>query len=158
MLPPASISSTCTLTPGGGNQTPTKSLDGFNPWVGKIPWRRERVPTPIFWPGEFHGLYSPWGCKESDTTERLSLSGFNVMVLLIHNNKAKYFFTHQALPISVFFLFLERAQLMPTGRPLLLLLCLRRTSCPWIFTGWVPYHNALRSKVNPLKFNPSLTV
>ena len=29
----------------------------FNPWVGTIPWRRERVPTPIFWPGEFHGLY-----------------------------------------------------------------------------------------------------
>ena len=49
---------------------------GFNPWVGKIPWRRERLPTPVFWPGEFHGLYSPWGCKESDTTERLSLSLF----------------------------------------------------------------------------------
>ena len=32
------------------------------------PWRRERLPTPVFWPGEFHGLYSPWGCKESDTT------------------------------------------------------------------------------------------
>ena len=29
---------------------------GFNPWVGKIPWRRERLPTPVFWPGEFHGL------------------------------------------------------------------------------------------------------
>ena len=34
---------------------------------------REQLPTPVFWPGEFHGLYSPWGCKESDTTERLSL-------------------------------------------------------------------------------------
>ena len=33
----------------------------FNPWVGKIPWRRERLPAPVFWPGEFHGLYSPWG-------------------------------------------------------------------------------------------------
>ena len=30
---------------------------GFDPWVGKIPWRRERLPTPVFWPGEFHGLY-----------------------------------------------------------------------------------------------------
>ena len=38
-------------------------------WVRKIPWRRERLPTPVFWPGEFHGLYSPWGHKESDTTE-----------------------------------------------------------------------------------------
>ena len=43
----------------------------FNPWVGKIPWRRERLPTPVFWPGEFHGLYSV-GHKESDTTERLN--------------------------------------------------------------------------------------
>ena len=44
----------------------------FNPWVGKIPWRSERLPTPVFWSGEFHGLYSPWSCKESDTTEQLS--------------------------------------------------------------------------------------
>ena len=29
---------------------------GFDPWLGKITWRRERLPTPIFWPGEFHGL------------------------------------------------------------------------------------------------------
>ena len=46
---------------------------GFNPRVGKIPWRRKWLPTPVFWPGEFHGLYSSWGHKESDTTERLSL-------------------------------------------------------------------------------------
>ena len=45
----------------------------FNPWVGKIPWRRQRLPTPVFWPREFHGLYSPWGRKELGTTERLSL-------------------------------------------------------------------------------------
>ena len=38
------------------------------------PWRGEQLPIPIFWPGEFHGLYSPWGCKESDMTEQLSLS------------------------------------------------------------------------------------
>ena len=43
---------------------------GFNPWVGKIPWRRERLPTPVFWPGEFHGLYR-W--KELDTTKQLSV-------------------------------------------------------------------------------------
>ena len=47
---------------------------GLDSWVRKIPWRRERLPTPAFWPGEFHGVYSPWGRKESDTTERLSLS------------------------------------------------------------------------------------
>ena len=32
---------------------------GFNPWVVKIPWRRERLPTPVFWLGEFDGFYSP---------------------------------------------------------------------------------------------------
>ena len=42
---------------------------GFSPWVGKMPWRSERLPTPVFWPGEFHGLYRPWGRKELDTTE-----------------------------------------------------------------------------------------
>ena len=49
----------------------------FDPWVGKIPWRRAWQPTPVFFPGEFHGqrslvAYSPWGPKESDTTEQLS--------------------------------------------------------------------------------------
>ena len=46
----------------------------FDSWVGKIPWRRKRQPTPVFLPGEFHGQrrlvgYSPWGHKELDTTE-----------------------------------------------------------------------------------------
>ena len=55
-----------------------------NPWVGKIPWRMERLPTPVFWTGEFLGLYSPWGHKELDMTERLSISlhtvkGFSVV-------------------------------------------------------------------------------
>ena len=46
-------------------------------WVQSLSWedprRKERLPTPIFWPGEFHGQYSPWCCKELDTTEQLSL-------------------------------------------------------------------------------------
>ena len=47
---------------------------GFNPWVGKIPWRRKWQPTPVFLLGESHGQrslvgYGPEGCKESDTTE-----------------------------------------------------------------------------------------
>ena len=84
----------------------------FDSWVGKIRWRRDRLPTPVFlgflmaklvknlparwetwvrslgwkdppkkgkatppvfWPGEFHRLYSPWGRKEPDMTEWLSL-------------------------------------------------------------------------------------
>ena len=46
----------------------------FDPWVGKIPWRRQWLPIPVFWPGEVHGLYCAWGGTESDTTDRLSLS------------------------------------------------------------------------------------
>ena len=49
---------------------------GFNPWVGKISWRRKWQPTPVFLPGKSHGWrnlvgYGPWGCKQSETTERL---------------------------------------------------------------------------------------
>ena len=49
---------------------------GFDLWVRKIPWRRKWQPTPVLLPGKSHGQrslvgYSPWGRKESDTTERL---------------------------------------------------------------------------------------
>ena len=37
-------------------------------------WIREQLLTPLFWPGKFHGLYSPWGHKELDIIEQLSLS------------------------------------------------------------------------------------
>ena len=46
----------------------------FDPWVEKTPWRREWLPTPVFRPGGFHRQRSPRGHKESDKTERLSLS------------------------------------------------------------------------------------
>ena len=47
---------------------------GSIPGLGRSPGEGVWLPTPVFWPGEFHGLYSTWGHKESDTTERLSLS------------------------------------------------------------------------------------
>ena len=52
---------------------------GFDPWVGKIPWGKEWLLTPLFLPGEFHGQrilagYGPWCCKESDTTKWLTRS------------------------------------------------------------------------------------
>ena len=45
----------------------------IEPWVGKIPWKREQLPVPVFFPGEFHGQrrlagYSSWSCRESDMT------------------------------------------------------------------------------------------
>ena len=47
---------------------------GFDPWVGKIRWRRKWQSTPEFLPGKSQGQrslvdYSPCGCRESDTTE-----------------------------------------------------------------------------------------
>ena len=42
-------------------------------WVQPLGWEdpleKGRLPTPVFWPGKFHGLYSSWGHKESDRTE-----------------------------------------------------------------------------------------
>ena len=55
----------------------------FDPWVRKIPWRKKWQPTPVSLPGKFHEqgrlgsclgnpMHSPWGLKESDTTEQLN--------------------------------------------------------------------------------------
>jgi len=54
---------------------PVMRRPGFNPRVGKIPWRKALLPTPVFLPEEFHRQrslagYSSWGHKELDTTER----------------------------------------------------------------------------------------
>ena len=59
-----------------GKESACHVRPGFNPWVGKIPWRREQ-PTPVFLPGESHGQrrlvnYSPRDGKELDSTEQLS--------------------------------------------------------------------------------------
>ena len=53
---------------------------GFDPWEGKIPWRREWQPIPVFLPGEFYGQRSPvgcspWGHKESDMSEHTCIRG-----------------------------------------------------------------------------------
>ena len=52
---------------------PAMQESWIDSWVRKIHWRKESLPTLLYLPGEFHGLYSPWGRKDSDTTERLSL-------------------------------------------------------------------------------------
>ena len=60
-------------------KNPPGERPGFDPWAGKIPCRREQLPTPVFLPGEFHGQrslasYSPWSHKESDMTEWLEFA------------------------------------------------------------------------------------
>jgi len=51
---------------------------GFDPWVGKIPWRRAWQPTPVFLPGKSPGQrslvgYGSWGCKEWEKLKGLSM-------------------------------------------------------------------------------------
>ena len=58
----------------------------FDPWVGKIPWRRAWQPTSVFLPGDSCGQrnlagYSPWDCKELDTTEATWNSALASIVL-----------------------------------------------------------------------------
>ena len=51
------------------------SIPGFDPWVGKVLWRRKWQPTPVLLPGKSHGErsivgYSPWACNELDMKEK----------------------------------------------------------------------------------------
>ena len=62
---------------------PACGRPGFDSWVGKIPWRREWLPTPVFWPGEFQRLYSPWGRTKSQTW--LSSFHFHLWVFVQNN-------------------------------------------------------------------------
>ena len=41
-----------------GKESACSAEDAFNPWVGKIPWRRKWQPTPVFLPGKSHGQRS----------------------------------------------------------------------------------------------------
>ena len=78
---------------------------GFDPRVGKMPWRREWHPAPVFLPGEFHGQrslvgYSSCSHKESDMTEHAGCKYFNnfeyIFLTLKYLEKWKkmYGFTH----------------------------------------------------------------
>ena len=70
---------------------------GFDPWVRKIPCRRERLPSLVSFPGEFHGQrhlrgYSPRGHRGLDVTERLTLpysswllTHSSLLDVLLHN-------------------------------------------------------------------------
>ena len=57
--------------------SPAMRRPGFNPWVEKMPWRREWLPTPALLPGEFHGqrsqaCYTVHGVAEWDMTEQIT--------------------------------------------------------------------------------------
>ena len=81
-----------------------------NPWVLKIPWKREWLPTPIFLPGESYGErslvgYSPWGHKESETAKQLTLSfsTFSVSFINIFNSFSSLHEVNKANSLSILF-------------------------------------------------------
>ena len=64
--------------------SPANAGDGPHPWVGKMPWRREWQPTPVFLPGEFHGqrsLIVHGVTKEPDMTEPLTTNNNNKCII-----------------------------------------------------------------------------
>ena len=104
----------------------------FNPWVGKIPWRRQGLPTPVFWPGEFHGLYSPWGRKELDMTEWLSLPWFPLVLIIVYYCDANKAYISWSLSLFVTPRKLSKANRLNTSAAIWLQL---RRGHPWLW--WV---------------------
>ena len=49
-----------------------------DPWAGMIPWRRERLPTPVFWPGEFQDCIGHGVAKSQTRLSKLSLFHFHI--------------------------------------------------------------------------------
>ena len=72
-------------------------------WVQSLAWEvpleKGKATTPVFGPGEFYGLYSPWGRKESDMTERLSLHLFSETLQNFHEPHSVYLLTIPQLVI-----------------------------------------------------------
>ena len=66
---------------------PTVQGTQVRPLGWEAPLEKGMAPTPVFLPGELHEQrslvgYSPWGCKELDTTERLT--HFHIFTWMIH--------------------------------------------------------------------------
>ena len=86
----------------------------FNPWVRKILWRRAWQPTPVFWAGEIHGQrglvgYSLWGCKGSNTIERLTQNR-------AQNSSTSSTFEFRENANSFYFHFLLEQDRLPPGK------------------------------------------
>ena len=97
---------------------------GFDIWVTKIPSRRERLPTPLVLPGEFHRQnslagYSPRDCKESDTTEQQTHTEQNSVILLFVFHSFFQFESHewQQSDVPRSFILLTNACEAPLGCP-----------------------------------------
>ena len=91
---------------------------GSIPWVRKIPWRREWQPTLVLLPGEFHGqrilvVYSLWGHKESDTTERLTTATTNSLCCITF----RLLYYCKFIPLISLTYFTHLSHMSPTASP-----------------------------------------
>ena len=83
---------------------------GSDPWGGKIPWRREWQPTPVFWLGESHGQrslvgHSPWGCRvgrdwATNTTQNIEFIILATLSTQLYGIKC-FYIVMQPSPLSV---------------------------------------------------------
>ena len=92
----------------GKESTCNKGDLGSIPGLGRSPGEGKGLPTPVFWPGEFHGLYSPWIRKESDTIEQLSQA--HVMPGIFDSVQAWRHSEHLAAPHVLIFLYLSNKE------------------------------------------------
>ena len=93
-------------SPPGGSEAKASlcNVGDLGSIPGKIPWRRKWQPTPVLLPGKSHGCrslvgYSPWGCKESDTTKRLLSSLTRVYLPLLPASRKQLYYTFCLLKI-----------------------------------------------------------
>ena len=126
------------------------------------PWRREWLLTSTFLPGKPHRQrslvgYSPWGCKESDTTERFQT--FRLVIAFLPNSKCLLNSWLQSLSTMILELKKrkENLSLLPLC-PLLFVIkwwdwipqsSVQSLSCVWLFaTSWTAAHQASLSIIN----------
>ena len=87
---------------------------GWIPGWGRAPGKRKWQPTPVFLPGESHGQsilagYSPWGCRESDVTERLTLSTKTFVDQPYFNLKTVYIYIYIYIYVETVQYFIQNA-------------------------------------------------
>ena len=89
--------------PGGGSDSKESACNvgdpGFDPWVGKIPWRRAWQPTPVFLPGESSWTewlvgYSPWAkswtrLSTENTSQPVNHTWLHLVIFRPCNTKEK---------------------------------------------------------------------
>ena len=120
-------------------------------WVQSLgqedPWRRKQQPTPELLPRKFHGWrslvgYSPWACKESDTTEQLH---FTIEVLIVLNVFSVNLYVLQVLLLSCSFFVVYK---------FLFKIFLLQVYLPRVFHNfqkdkiWSPFYNSFQFSLN----------